>query len=134
MFEENAVLIREACARLENAPVEKAFYGYLVLGGLKRLAEIASVLDTRLPGDLPFANHFFNELATLPHDDESHWTNLIEDLALIFRAKALAAPDLEVSRIERALLNYFETSDEWKGTDTVVATLYWHDLPQRFKA
>ena len=125
MFEENAVLIREACARLENAPVEKAFYGYLV---------VASTLDARLPGDLPFANHFFNELATLPHDDESHWTNLIEDLALIFRAKALAAPDLEVSGIERALLDYFETSDEWKGTDTVVATLYWHDLPQRFKA
>ena len=109
-------------------------YGYLVLGGLKRIAEVASTLDARLPGDLPFANHFFNELATLPHDDESHWTNLIEDLALIFRAKALAAPDLEVSGIERALLDYFETSDEWKGTDTVVATLYWHDLPQRFKA
>lgn len=134
MFEENAALIRAACARLENGPAEKALYGYLVLGGLKRLAETASALDARLPGDLPFANHFFNELATLPHDDESHWMNLIEDLALIFRAKALAAPDMDVSGIERALLEYFETSDEWKGTETIVAELYWHDLPQRFKA
>lgn len=134
MFEENAALIRAACARLENAPVEKAIYGYLVLGGLKRLAEIASALDARLPGDLSFANHFFKELATLPHDDQGHWMSLLEDLALIFRAKALAAPDMDVSGIERALLDHFETSDEWKGTETVVATIYWHDLPQRFKA
>lgn len=134
MFEENAALIRETCVRLENEPVEKALYGYLVLGGLKRVAEIASALDARLPGDLPFANHFFSELTSLPQDDEGHWISLLEDLALIFRAKALAAPDLEVSGIERALLEYFETSDEWKGTATVVAALYWHELPQRFKA
>ena len=134
MFEENVALIRAACARLENAPVEKALYGYLVLGGLKRIAEIASALDARLPGDLSFANHFFNELATLPHDDQGHWMSLLEDLALIFRAKALAAPDMDVSGIERALLDHFETSDEWKGTETVVATIYWHDLPQRFNA
>lgn len=134
MFEENAALIREACVRLENEPVEKALHGYLVLGGLKRVAEIASALDARLPGDLPFANHFFSALTSLPHDDEGHWISLLEDLALIFRAKALGAPDLEVSGIERTLLEYFETSGEWKDTGMVVTTLYWYELPQRFKA
>lgn len=134
MFKENAALVHEAHRRLENAPVERAVYGYLVLGGLKRVAEIASALDARLPGDLSFANHFFNELATLPHDDEGHWLLLLEDLALLFRAKALAAPDLEASPIERALLEHFEASDEWKGTDTLVAQLYWRELPERFKA
>lgn len=109
MFEENAALVREAYRRLENAPVERAVYGHLVLGGLKRVAEIASGLDARLPDDLPFANHFFNELATLPHDDESHWMLLIEDLALIFRAASLAGLEAELGGIERELLEYFET-------------------------
>ena len=69
---------------------------------------------------MTFAKHFFNELATLPHDDESHWMNLLEDLALIFRAKRLAFPDLPEEGEERRLLEFFETSEEWGDPRTEV--------------
>ena len=77
------------------------------------------------------AKHFFNELATLPHDDESHWMSLLEDLALIFRAKRLAFPDLPEGGEERRLLEFFEASEEWGDPETEVGSWYWKRLPER---
>lgn len=77
------------------------------------------------------SKHFFNELATLPHDDESHWMNLLEDLALIFRAKRLAFPDLPEGGEERRLLEFFEASEEWGDPETEVGSWYWKRLPER---
>ena len=94
MFRHKVPAIKVARDRLLDLPVEQARTGALVLGGLRRACELADTLDSCITEDMTFAKHFFNELATLPHDDESHWMNLLEDLALIFRAKRLAFPDL----------------------------------------
>lgn len=131
MFQENKTMIENACQRLEHMPVEKALMGALVLAGLRRVLETAEELDGLRADDLPFANHFFNELATLPHDDESHWWNLLEDLAVMFRALSLAAPDRPVPESERALLDFFERSPEWRD-GTLIADWYWRQLPARF--
>ena len=112
-------------------PVEQARTGALVLGGLRRACELADTLDSCITEDMTFAKHFFNELATLPHDDESHWMNLLEDLALIFRAKRLAFPDLPEEGEERRLLEFFETSEEWGDPETEVGSWYWKLLPER---
>ena len=93
MFRHKVPAIKVARDRLLDLPVEQARTGALVLGGLRRACELADTLDSCITEDMTFAKHFFNELATLPHDDESHWMNLLEDLALIFRAKRLAFPD-----------------------------------------
>ena len=103
----------------------------MVLGGLRRACELADTLDSCITEDMTFAKHFFNELATLPHDDESHWMNLLEDLALIFRAKRLAFPDLPEEGEERRLLEFFETSEEWGDLETEVGSWYWKLLPER---
>lgn len=132
MFKENKTMIERACQRLENLPVEKALMGALVLAGLRRVFETAEEFDRLRPDDLPFANHFFNELATLPHDDESHWWNLLEDLAVMFRALHLAHPDRSVPESERALLDFFERSAEWHEGGKLIADWYWRDLPARF--
>lgn len=94
MFRHKVPAIKTARDRLLDLPVEQARTGALVLGGLRRVCELADTLDSCITEDMTFAKHFFNELATLPHDDESHWMNLLEDLALIFRAKRLAFPEL----------------------------------------
>ena len=84
MFRHKVPAIKVARDRLLDLPVEQARTGALVLGGLRRACELADTLDSCITEDMTFAKHFFNELATLPHDDESHWMNLLEDLALIF--------------------------------------------------
>lgn len=101
MFRHKVPAIKVARDRLLDLPVEQARTGALVLGGLRRACELADTLDSCITEDMTFAKHFFNELATLPHDDESHWMNLLEDLALIFRAKRLAFPDLPEEGEER---------------------------------
>ena len=97
----------------------------------KRRGQLADTLDSCITEDMTFAKHFFNELATLPHDDESHWMNLLEDLALIFRAKRLAFPELPEEGEERRLLEFFETSEEWDDPQTEVGSWYWKLLPER---
>ena len=118
MFRHKVPAIKVARDRLLDLPVEQARTGALVLGGLRRACELADTLDSCITEDMTFAKHFFNELATLPHDDESHWMNLLEDLALIFRAKRLAFPDLPEEGEERRLLEFFETSEEWGDPET----------------
>lgn len=81
MFRHKVPAIKAARDRLLDLPVEQARTGALVLGGLRRVCELADTLDSCITEDMTFAKHFFNELATLPHDDESHWMNLLEDLA-----------------------------------------------------
>ena len=122
MFRHKVPAIKVARDRLLDLPVEQARTGALVLGGLRRACELADTLDSCITEDMTFAKHFFNELATLPHDDESHWMNLLEDLALIFRAKRLE---------ERRLLEFFETSEEWSDPETEVGSWYWKLLPER---
>lgn len=131
MFRHNIPAIKVARDRLLDLPVEQARTGVLVLGGLSRVCELADTLDSCITEDMPFANHFFNELATLPHDDESHWMNLLEDLALIFRAKRLAFPELPEGKEESGLLEFFEGSDEWGDPNTDVGSWYWKLLPER---
>ena len=116
MFRHKVPAIKTARDRLLDLPVEQARTGALVLGGLRRVCELADTL---------------NELATLPHDDESHWMNLLEDLALIFRAKRLAFPELPEEGEERRLLEFFETSEEWDDPQTEVGSWYWKLLPER---
>ena len=55
--------------------------------------------------------------------------NLLEDLALIFRAKRLAFPDLPEEGEERRLLEFFETSEEWGDPETEVGSWYWNFSP-----
>ena len=73
MFRHKVPAIKAARDRLLDLPVEQARTGALVLGGLRRVCELADTLDSCITEDMTFAKHFFNELATLPHDDESHW-------------------------------------------------------------
>ena len=131
MFRHKVPAIKVARDRLLDLPVEQARTGALVLGGLRRACELADTLDSCITEDMTFAKHFFNELATLPHDDESHWMHLLEDLALIFRAKRLAFPDLPEEGEERRLLEFFETSEEWGDPETEVGSWYWKLLPER---
>ena len=72
MFRHKVPAIKVARDRLLDLPVEQARTGALVLGGLRRACELADTLDSCITEDMTFAKHFFNELATLPHDDESH--------------------------------------------------------------
>ena len=131
MFRHNIPAIKVARDRLLDLPVEQARTGALVLGGLRRVCELADTLDSCITEDMSFAKHFFNELATLPHDDESHWMSLLEDLALIFRAKRLAFPELPEEKEESRLLEFFEKSDEWDDPNTDVGSWYWKLLPER---
>lgn len=131
MFQHKIPIIQIARDRLLDLPVERARMGALVLGGLRRVCELADTLDACITEDMTFAKHFFNELATLPHDDESHWMNLLEDLALIFRAKRLAFPDHPEEWLESRLLEFFEQSSEWDDPDTEVHSWYWKLLPER---
>lgn len=131
MFQYKISAIKVARDRLSDLPVKQARMGALVLAGLRRVCELADTLDSCITEDMPFAKHFFNELATLPHDDESHWMNLLEDLALIFRAKRLAFPDLPEGGEERRLLEFFEASEEWGDPETEVGSWYWKRLPER---
>lgn len=89
------------------------------------------MLDACVTEDMPFSKHFFNELATLPQDDGSHWMSLLEDLALIFRVRRLAFPAEAVSEEESAVLGFFEHSGEW-DPGTLVYDWYWKLLPERF--
>ena len=57
--------------------------------------------------------------------------NLLEELALIFRAKRLAFPDLPEGGEERRLLEFFEASEEWGDPETEVGSWYWKRLPER---
>lgn len=122
MFRHKVPAIKVARDRLLDLPVEQARTGALVLGGLRRACELADTLDSCITEDMTFAKHFFNELATLPHDDESHWMNLLEDLAF---------PDLPEEGEERRLLEFFETSEEWGDPETEVGSWYWKLLPER---
>ena len=122
MFRHKVPAIKVARDRLLDLPVEQARTGALVLGVLRRACELADTLDSCITEDMTFAKHFFNELATLPHDDESHWMNLLEDLAL---------PDLPEEGEERRLLEFFETSEEWGDPETEVGSWYWKLLPER---
>lgn len=131
MFAQQKQLIEKAYIRLLDMPVERARLGCMVLNGLRRVAETASMLDACVTEDMPFSKHFFNELATLPQDDGSHWMSLLEDLALIFRARRLAFPAEAVSEEESAVLGFFEHSGEW-DPGTLVYDWYWKLLPERF--
>ncbi len=131
MFRHKIPAIQVAHAQLADLPVEQARIGALVLAGLRRVWELADTLDTCITEDMSFAKHFFDELATLPQDDESHWGNLLEDLALIFRAKRLAFPELPEQGEERRLLDFFEKSEEWGDPETEVGLWYWKRLPER---
>lgn len=131
MFEQQRHLIEDASARLQELPVESAHIGCLVLEGLRCVCEQAETFDTCVAEDMPFVKHFFNELASLPQDDGSHWMNLLEDLALIFRAKQLTFSALPQQKGESALLAFFEGSGEWTDRGTLVATWYWKNLPER---
>ncbi len=133
MFSQNKQRIEAASGRLLDMPVERARIGCLVINGLRRVAEMASTLDACVTEDMPFSKHFFNELATLPQDDGSHWMNLLEDLALIFRAKQLAFPAENVSEGEGAILGFFEHSGEWHA-GSLVYDWYWKALPQRLSS
>lgn len=129
MFGQQRHLIENASNRLQDLPVERSGVGLLVLNGLSRVCELGGTLDSCVSDDMPFAKHFFNELTSLPQEDGSHWMNLLEDLALIFRAKRLAFPDLPEHAEETHLLEFFETSGEWDGRKTLVETWYWEKLP-----
>ena len=131
MFQYKISAIKVARDRLSDLPVEQARMGALVLAGLRRVCELADTLDSCITEDMPFAKHFFNELATLPHDDESHWMNLLEDLALIFRAKRLAFPVLPEGGEERRVLEFFGAWGEWGDPETEVGSWYWKRLPER---
>ena len=133
MFVRNIPLVEKALDRLLDMPVERARIGCLVIAGLRRIPDTASSLDASVPEELPFANHFFNELASLPQDDGSHWMNLLEDLALIFRARRLAFPAEPVAEGERAVLEFFERSGEWEP-GTLVHEWYWKTLPERLSS
>ena len=65
MFAQQKQLIEKAYIRLLDMPVERARLGCMVLNGLRRVAETASMLDACVTEDMPFSKHFFNELATL---------------------------------------------------------------------
>ena len=117
MFRHKVPAIKVARDRLLDLPVEQARTGALVLGGLRRACELADTLDSCITEDMTF--------------DESHWMNLLEDLALIFRAKRLAFPDLPEEGEERRLLEFFETSEEWGDPETEVGSWYWKLLPER---
>ena len=59
--------------------------------------------------------------------------NLLEDLALIFRAKQLAFPAENVSEGEGAILGFFEHSGEWHA-GSLVYDWYWKALPERLSS
>ncbi len=130
MFGQQRHLIENAGTRLLDLPVERAGIGLLVLNGLRRVCELGEMLDSCVSDDMPFAKHFFNELTSLPQEDGSHWMSLLEDLALIFRAKRLAFPELPESAEERQVLDFFESSGEWADRKTLVETWYWEKLPE----
>ena len=133
MFVQNIQLIEKALDQLLDMPVEQARIGCLVIGGLRCVRDAASALDACVPDDLPFANHFFKELASLPQNDGSHWLNLLEDLALLFRARRLGFPSDPVPEAERAVQDFFEQSGEW-GPGTLVHEWYWKTLPERLSS
>ena len=131
MFGQQRRLIEDASARLQELSVESARVGCLVLEGLRCVCEQAETFDACIADDMPFAKHFFNELASLPQNDGSHWMNLLEDLALLFRAKRLAFPALAEQKGESDVLEFFEGSGEWADRETLVGMWYWKELPER---
>lgn len=92
MFQYKISAIKVARDRLSDLPVEQARMGALVLAGLRRVCELADTLDSCITEDMPFAKHFFNELATLPHDDESHWDESAGGFGLDFPRETVGFP------------------------------------------
>ena len=130
MFEQKKAVIERAGIQLQQLPVERACLGRLVLGGLRCVYRQAGTFDACVTDDMPFAKHFFNELASLPQDDGSHWISLLEDLALLFRVRQLAFPQIPESEDEAEVREFFESSGEW-DSGTLVGAWYWKILPAR---
>ena len=125
--------ISEGYNRLSELPVEHAELGALVLNGLCLIQESQELMDSIIHGISPFTEHFFHELATLPHSDESHWMNLVEDMAILFREHALKNHETRLPKEEARLLKFFESSGNWKpGDGTLVGEWYWDKLPALF--
>ena len=127
MIDTHRSLLSKAIARLRELPVEQAGLGMLVLNGLQEL--VSTPLPGTSWGTTPFTEHFFQELATLPHEDESHWLALFEDLVILFRERALEHPG-KLMPAGQAILVAFEGSALWtQGDGSLISEWYWEKLP-----
>ena len=128
-------IISEGYKKLSGLSAERAELGVLVLNGLRAIEESPDLMASNVHGISPITEHFFHELATLPQSDESHWLNLVEDMAILFREYTLNNRGTEYSRDISGLLNFFETSGNWNpGDGTLVGHWFWKELPERLAA
>ena len=103
--------------RLAELPVDRAELGALVLNGLRSIQKSPELLHSIIHGISPFTEHFFHELATLPQSDESHWMNLLEDMAVLFREYTLSNHGDISEQAIFSLLKFFELSGNWQPED-----------------
>ena len=128
MFRKNQLLLRSALEKLKRLPVERAEIGHLVLIGLREVMTQANALDECIKEPLPFVEHFFKELQSLPQEDDGHWLELLEDMILIFRAKELLSGREATSVAEGQLRDFFINADEWDDEGSLVARWYGGDF------
>ena len=96
--------------------------------GLQEVMAQANALDACIKEPLPFVEHFFKELQSLPQEDGGHWLELLEDMILIFRAKELLADRAATSAAEVELREFFMNAGEWDDEGILVARWYGGDF------
>ncbi len=132
MYQKYGDMISAGYNRLAELPVDRAELGALVLNGLRSIQKSPELLHSIIHGISPFTEHFFHELATLPQSDESHWMNLLEDMAVLFREYTLSNHGDISEQAIFSLLKFFELSGNWQPEDgTLVCQWYWKELPGR---
>ncbi len=144
MFSCWVTLMNRAEAYLACCPGAETPMGRLVCNGLRHVASHAGEFDREIHPDPLLQKHFLETLTSLcacagKNAGEQgrvcvadSWLSLFEDLALFVRERALRSSALWP--VETKLLQYFESSDEWRSdAPTLVGWMYWYGLPRRIK-
>lgn len=126
MFKEKIPTMNQALEILENLKTNTSLLENFVCAGVKYVANSTDLFDKIIKKNCPIKRHFFTTLKNLPLNDDGHWLELLEDLAFFFKQQKSLTSETPVPKEGQQLMEYFESSDDWKSQDNLlINTYYW---------
>ena len=101
----------------------------LVAKGLQNFIDNLSLFEACLTVETPFMAHFLGSLRKGRDDDDTGAEQLLEDLVIFFREKALRLPPDRITQAEREIMQIFEDNQILEEPESMTRRWYWNYLP-----